>query len=216
MGWNRTACGPWKKSSCRWKCPSYIHIYCCISWEMNYLSWDGWTLGWVSPLMSLPSTWSSAFDRSAAYCLVGKRRCSFWVELVINNQLACVLLHLLPCLFGIFLSEENMFWLLLQAVVDHMTRLSPLQDCSPSFSTQCKPARRQIILQTCNFLHALVQQPSFYLICSRAWQHWIIEVCTRYHLTKVLVSSCVNKRECQFPHWQPIYLSLLTCFSLET
>lgn len=24
-------CGPWKKSSCRWKCPSCIHIYCCIN-----------------------------------------------------------------------------------------------------------------------------------------------------------------------------------------
>lgn len=56
VGWNWTGCGPWKKSSCRWRCPSCIHIYCCISWELNYIGWAGWTLGWVSPLMSSPST----------------------------------------------------------------------------------------------------------------------------------------------------------------
>lgn len=49
---------------------------------------------------------------------------------MINNG-TCVLLHLLACLCGILLSEENMFRLLFQAVVDRMTAIKSLTRLQP-------------------------------------------------------------------------------------
>lgn len=69
-----------------------------------------------------------------------------------------------------------------------------LEDCCPSLHKQCKTTHGQMILQAGNFLHALLQEPSYYLICTRSWQCEIIEVCTRHHLTKALVLSCVNQK----------------------